>query len=94
MGRKAGKMEGRVERGVDFVENWILKNITPSDHAGGHPRAITLAKQCVVEAAVQGIPLDEKAPGRLSITGIILDAMLRLAEPLNAERLGASRTRG
>jgi hypothetical protein len=68
-------------RGLDFVENWILKNVTPAHHAGGHKRATTLAEQCMAEAASQGIPIVEKIPGRLSITGTILDAMLHLAEP-------------
>ena len=68
-------------RGVDFLENWIAKNVSASDHAGGHQRAVVLANQCAQEAAAQNIPREElESNGGLSVTGIILKAILHLAE--------------
>ena len=40
-------------RGVEFLNNWIAKNVTPADQ--GETRASILATQCIIEAASQGI---------------------------------------
>ena len=68
-------------RGIDFLEDWIARNVTAADNAGGHQWAVALAQRCAKEAAAQGIALKETENGRISITGMILDAMIHVAEP-------------
>jgi hypothetical protein len=45
-------------RGVEFLENWIAKNVTRADQ--GETRASILATQCIIEAASQGIVVAHK----------------------------------
>ena len=68
-------------RGVDFLEDWIQKNVT----AGGPPddplSASVLAMRCIVEAAAEGITLEELKPDSGSVESHIAEAMVHLAEP-------------
>jgi hypothetical protein len=68
-------------RGVEFLENWIQKNVTSADKNGSRERATELAKRCVAEAAVFEISLDDLEPKWGSIETIIYEAMLHLEEP-------------
>jgi hypothetical protein len=68
-------------RGSDFLQDWIAKNVTASDHAGGHQRAEVLAQQFASEAAAEDIVEKLGSNGSLSVTAMILEAALRRAEP-------------
>jgi hypothetical protein len=46
-------------RGIDFLENWVNKNVTAADRKGGQDRATELAAQCYVDAAERGITIDD-----------------------------------
>jgi phosphopantothenoylcysteine synthetase/decarboxylase len=43
------------ERALAFVEEWVSDHI----HAGEHPQAKALARQCLADASAQGIPAGE-----------------------------------
>jgi hypothetical protein len=68
-------------RGVEFLENWIEKNVT----AGGPPddplTASVIAMRCIVEAAAEGITLEELKPDSGSVESHIAEAMVHRAEP-------------
>ena len=68
-------------RGIDFLENWIAKNVTALDPSDDPLRATNLATRCIVEAAAQGITLEEIKPDTGSVESHIFDAMAHLAEP-------------
>jgi hypothetical protein len=62
-------------RGIDFLENWVNKNVTPADRKGSHDRATELAAQCVADAAALGITIDDMEPEWGGVEEIIFDAM-------------------
>ena len=62
-------------RGVDFLENWLNKNVTDADRHGSRTRAKELAERCVAEAAVLEISLDDMEPELGSVETIIYEAM-------------------
>ena len=62
-------------RGVDFVENWVSKNVTDADRNGSRERAQALAAECVADAAALGITIDDMEPERGSIETIIHEAI-------------------
>ena len=68
-------------KGVDFLENWIQKNVT----AGGPPddplTASNLALRCIAEAATEGITIEEMKPETGSVESHIAYAMVHLKEP-------------
>ena len=68
-------------KGVDFLENWIQKNVT----AGGPPddplSASVIAMRCIVDAAAEGITLEELKPDLGSLESHIVEAMVHRAEP-------------
>ena len=68
-------------RGVDFLEDWIQKNVT----AGGPPddplSASVMAMRCIVESAAEGITLEELKPDSGSVESHIAEAMVHLDEP-------------
>ncbi len=62
-------------RGINFLENWVNKNITDSDRKGTHERAKELAALCVADAADLGIGIDDMEAEWSSVEEIIYDAM-------------------
>lgn len=68
-------------RGIDFLENWIQKNVTAGDLSTDPLRASNLAMRCILEAGAEGIPLEELKPDSGSLESYINDAMVHLAEP-------------
>ncbi len=68
-------------RGVEFLENWIQRNVTVAEKNGSRERAKELAERCVVEAAVFEISLDDLEPKFGSIESIIYEAMVHVGEP-------------
>ena len=68
-------------RGAEFVKNWVAKNVTAVDPSDDPMRATNLARRCIVEAAAEGIALEEIQPKTRSLESLIFDAMVRLAEP-------------
>ena len=68
-------------RGIEFLENWIERNVT----AGGPPddplSASVIAMRCIVEAAAEGITLEELKPDSGSVESHIAEAMVHRAEP-------------
>ena len=70
-------------RGVDFLENWIQKNVTagapPNDPLG----ASVLAMRCIAEAAAEGLTLEEIKPDSGSVESHISEAMVHVGEPGN-----------
>ena len=68
-------------RGIDFLENWVNKNVTAADKGGINMRALVLANHCIAEAAAQGLTLNEIVPEQGSVESIISEAIAHLAEP-------------
>ena len=62
-------------RGIDFLENWVNRNVTLSDRKGSQDRATELAAQCYADAAALGITMDDMEPEWGSVEEIIYDAM-------------------
>jgi hypothetical protein len=62
-------------RGIDFLENWVNKNVMVADRKGSQNRATELAAQCYADAAALGITMDDMEPEWGSIEEIINDAM-------------------
>jgi D-tyrosyl-tRNA(Tyr) deacylase len=62
-------------RGVDFLKNWIVGNVTEVDKYGSHDRAKELVVKCVGEAKAAGLTLAdmELEPGDLET--MIYEAM-------------------
>ena len=69
------------ERGVDFLENWIQKNVTAGALSDDSLRASELAMRCILEAAAEGITVEEIKPDSGSVESHIFDAMVHMAEP-------------
>jgi hypothetical protein len=68
-------------RGVEFLENWIVKNVPAANPSDDPLRASDLTMRCIAEAAAEGITLEEIKPESGSIESHIFDAMVHLAEP-------------
>ena len=67
-------------RGIEFLENWIEKNVTAEDQ--GEARAAILATQCILEAATQGIVVAHMEEGGPTVENLIMEAMIhRLGTP-------------
>jgi hypothetical protein len=49
-------------RGIDFLENWINRNVTEADKYGSHERAKELAAQLTADAKSQELTLDDLEP--------------------------------
>jgi hypothetical protein len=62
-------------RGVEFLENWIARNITDSDRPGSRELATILAARCRGEAASKGIGLIELEPEFVTVEMAIYEAM-------------------
>lgn len=60
-------------RGVDFLKEWIAKNVTADD--SGETRATILATQCILEAAQRGIPAAHLEEGGRTVESAIMDAI-------------------
>ena len=69
------------ERGIDFLENWIQKNVTPAPLSDDPLRASNLATRCILEAAAEGITLEEIKPDTGSVESHIAEAMVHMTEP-------------
>jgi hypothetical protein len=65
-------------RGVEFLQNWIVKNVSPADQ--GETQAAILASACIIEAASQGIVVAHMEEGGPNIETQILEAMIHLSE--------------
>ena len=67
--------------GTEFLVNWIANNV----RAGGQPEdpllASQLARSCIIDAAAEGITLDELRPDSGSIESHIADAILHRQAP-------------
>jgi hypothetical protein len=48
--------------GIDFLENWVDKNVTEADRKGSLERARELATRCLAEASALGISVDDMEP--------------------------------
>ena len=66
---------------IDFLENWIQKNVTALSASDDPMRASVLAMRCIAEAAAEGITHEEIKPDTGSLESHIFDAMVHLAEP-------------
>ena len=62
-------------RGVDFLENWVGKNVTDADRNGSRERALALAAECIADAAALGITVDDMEPEWGSVETIIHEVM-------------------
>ena len=62
-------------RGIDFLEDWIARNVTTADFQGTSECAVQLADLCIAEAAAQGLNLANLAPEWGSVDGIIFQVM-------------------
>jgi hypothetical protein len=64
-------------RGVDYLENWIKVNVIAANQGLDIAKAGALATRCILEAAEQGISVEEMVTEWGSVESIIYD-MLRL----------------
>jgi len=62
---------------VDFLENWIGKNVTAMNASDDPLRASNLAMRCIAQAAAEGFTLEEIKPETGSVESQIADAMVR-----------------
>jgi hypothetical protein len=62
-------------RGVDFLKNWIARNITDSDRPGSRELATILGARCRGEAASKGISRGELEPEFVTVEMAIYEAM-------------------
>ncbi len=62
-------------RGVNFLKEWIDRNITDSDRPGSRELATILAARCRGEAASKGIGLTELEPEFVTVEMVIYEAM-------------------
>jgi hypothetical protein len=68
-------------RGIEFLETWLQKNVTAGDIPDDPLHASALAMRCIVEAAAEGLTLEEIQPDSGSLESHIFDAMVHLTEP-------------
>ena len=68
-------------RGVDFLENWIQKNVTSGEMPDDPLHASALANRCIADAAAEGLTLEEIQPDSGSLESHISEAMVQLVEP-------------
>ena len=69
------------ERGADFLEKWIQKNVTAGDPPNDPLTASVLATRCIAQAAAEGLTLEEIQPDSGSIESHIAEAMVHPDEP-------------
>ena len=62
-------------RGVEFLKDWIERNITEHDRPGSRELATILAARCRGEAASKGIGLIELEPEFITVEMAIYEAM-------------------
>lgn len=62
-------------RGLDFLEDWIDRNISDTDRPGSRELATILAARCRGEAASKGISLTELEPEFVTVEMAIYEAM-------------------
>ncbi len=72
-------------KGVDFLENWIQKNVTAGAPPDDPLSASVLAMRCIAEAAAEGLTLEEIKPGSGSVESHISEAMVHVGEPGNPD---------
>jgi hypothetical protein len=63
------------ELGNDFLRTWIERNVTDADRQGSPIRAMTLADDCIAEAAKAGISASDLEQTWGTIESIIYEAM-------------------
>ena len=68
-------------RGANFLENWIEKNVTAGPPPDDPLTASVIAMRCIVEAAAEGITLEELKPDSGSVESHVADAMVHPAHP-------------
>ena len=68
-------------RGIDFLENWIQKNVTKGAPPDDPLSASVLAMRCIAEAAAEGLTLEEIKPDSGSVESHIHDVMVHLDTP-------------
>ena len=68
-------------RGIEFLQNWIEKNVKAGAPPDDPLSASNLAMRCIAEAAAEGLTLEEIKPDTGSVESHIFDAMVHLAEP-------------
>ena len=68
-------------RGVDFLKNWIQKNVTAGTPPSDPLSASVLAMSCIADAAAEGLTLEEIMPDTGSVESHISEAMVQLNAP-------------
>ncbi|HEX7109558.1 MAG TPA: hypothetical protein VF224_10000 [Aestuariivirga sp.] len=68
-------------KGVDFLQNWIAKNVTAGAPPDDPLSASVLAMRCIAEAAAEGLTLEEIKPDSGSVESHISEAMVHVGEP-------------
>ncbi len=62
-------------RRVNFLEDWLISNVTKADNYGSHERAKELATQLRNDAKTQGVTLDHMEPETGNLKAIIYKTM-------------------
>ena len=63
-------------RGVDFLSDWLDRNVTMPDRNASPEKAKELAAHCIADAANLGITIDDMEPEFGTVETIIYESML------------------
>ena len=68
-------------RGIDFLEDWVSKNVQAGAPPDDPLYASNLANRCIADAATAGLTLEEIRPDMGTLESYIADAMVPLDQP-------------
>lgn len=71
-------------RGIDFLEDWVSKNVQAGPPSDDPLHASNLATRCIAQAAAAGIVVEEIQPDSGTLESYIAKAMLPLDERGNS----------
>jgi hypothetical protein len=62
-------------KGIDFLEDWVRRNVTEDERYGDRFAAKALADRCLADAANAGVTIDDLDPEQGSVETFIYEAM-------------------
>jgi hypothetical protein len=72
---KLGEGADMSGKGIDFLEDWVRRNITDDVRYGDRFAAKSLADRCLADAAKAGVTIDDMDPEQGSVETVIYEAM-------------------
>jgi hypothetical protein len=61
-------------KGIDFLVDWIRRNVTDDERCGDRFTAKALADRCIADAAKAGVRIDDMDPEQGTVETIIYEA--------------------